>query len=582
MSEKVKVLVTGVTGYIGGAVICRFLARNDASSFDFRAVVRSPEKAEKLKSFGITPIVGSHNDEELMVKAASGVDMVIAMADADDLVAAKATLKGLKKRFEETGKPPIFINTSGTGVLVDHAAGMYVSDTIYNDADPDQIETLAPTQMHRNVDLEIVRADETGYVRSHIVLPSTIYSIARGPLFDAGISNPYSIQVPALIRASLDRKQAGMIGEGANVWPNVDIHEVADLYSVLYDSIVKNPKQTGHGREGIYFGASGEHRLYDVSEAIGRVLVELGITTTVEPTTFSKEEILKYFKGYTLLGSNSRCRANRSMAIGWDPKKTTKDLLESVRAEVEAWMQKRRSSSDGGEGVVSGTLVVADKAEGMNTTETVYDDANSAQIEATISRDVDVEVAGADKEGYVRTHIIVPSTIYSIARGPLFEAGISNPHSLQVPLLIKASLNRKQAGMVGKGVNVWPNVDIHELADLYSVLLDSTLKNPEKTGHGRDGFYFGVAGEHRLYDLGKAVGDALVSLGIAKTPEPTTFTHEEIGQYFWGSPYILGSNVRCQANRSISIGWNPKKTSEDLLKSIRPEVEALVKRESSS
>ncbi|KAK1224082.1 hypothetical protein PQX77_008412 [Marasmius sp. AFHP31] len=340
MSGKVKVLATGVTGYIGGAVVNRFLARPDASSFDIRAIVRSPEKAEKLKSFGITPIIGSHNDENVMVKAVSEVDVVIAMADCDDLAAAKATLKGLKKRFEETGKPPIFINTSGTGVLADKAAGMHITDTIYDDANPDQIESLAPTQIHRNVDLEIVGADKEGYTKTYIILPSTIYSIAKGEIFDAGISNPHSIQVPALIRASLDRKQGGMVGDGANLWPNVDIHELADLYSALYDSITKNPEKTGHGREGFYFGASGEHRLYDVGKAIGEALVQFGIAKSPEPTTFTKEEIDRYFGGSAYLGSNSRCRANRSRSVGWNPLKTTEDFLKSIQAEVEALVKK--------------------------------------------------------------------------------------------------------------------------------------------------------------------------------------------------------------------------------------------------
>ncbi|KAF9266638.1 NAD(P)-binding protein [Marasmius fiardii PR-910] len=340
MSSKVKVLVTGVTGYIGGAVVNRLLARSDASSFDIRAIVRSADKGEKLKAFGITPIIGSHNDEGVMVKAASEVDVVIAMADCDDLDAAKYTLKGLKKRFEETGKPPIFINTSGTGVLADNAAGKYVTKTVYNDADADQIETLAPTQIHRNVDLEIVGADKEGYIKSYIILPSTIYSIAKGPLFDAGISNPHSIQVPALIRASLDRKQAGMVGDGVNLWPNVDVHELADLYSLLYDSIIKKPDQTGHGREGFYFGASGEHSLYEVGKAIGEALVDLGISQKPEPTTFSQQEIDKYFGGSPYLGSNSRCVANRSKAIGWKPNKSSTHLLESIKAETEAWIKK--------------------------------------------------------------------------------------------------------------------------------------------------------------------------------------------------------------------------------------------------
>ena len=70
---------------------------------------------------------------------------------------------------------------------------------------------------------------------------------------------------------------------------------MADLYTVLYDSIVANPA-TGHGREGIYFGVNGEHNLYDVSKVIGETLVAIGKADDPEPTTFTKEEIDKYFE----------------------------------------------------------------------------------------------------------------------------------------------------------------------------------------------------------------------------------------------------------------------------------------------
>jgi len=100
MSSPIKILVTGITGqsntlvigqqalfsllihcsgYIGGAVVGRLLRRPDAARLDIRAIVRSPEKAEKLKSFGISPIIGSHNDENVMVKASEEVDVIIAM-----------------------------------------------------------------------------------------------------------------------------------------------------------------------------------------------------------------------------------------------------------------------------------------------------------------------------------------------------------------------------------------------------------------------------------------------------------------------------------------------------------------------
>ncbi|KAJ7136659.1 NAD-binding protein [Mycena epipterygia] len=336
---KTEFFLTGATGYIGGAVLTRFLAHPHADTFHFTVLVRDAKKAEKFNELGIKAVVGSHSDAHLVEKLASEADVVIATADCDDLGAAKATLEGLRKRHA-LGALSIFINTSGTGVISDKAAGMYADTTVYDDSDADQIETIAPTQMHRDVDLEIVKADTEGYLKSYIILPSTIYGIARGRLVEMGIQNRHSIQIPALINAALDRGQAGMVGEGKNLWPNVEIHELADLYVNLYDAIVAD-SGAGHGRNGFYFGASGEHSLYDVGKAIGAALVALGKSESAEPTTFSPAELDKYFGGSPYLGSNSRCRATRSLSIGWKPTKTTSDMLASIQPEVEALIEKK-------------------------------------------------------------------------------------------------------------------------------------------------------------------------------------------------------------------------------------------------
>lgn len=70
---------------------------------------------------------------------------------------------------------------------------------------------------------------------------------------------------------------------------------MADLFIVLFDSIVANPDKVGHGREGYYFGENGEHTWYDISKAISKALVELGHGKSEEPSTFTPEEIIKYF-----------------------------------------------------------------------------------------------------------------------------------------------------------------------------------------------------------------------------------------------------------------------------------------------
>ncbi|KAG5644376.1 hypothetical protein DXG03_008604 [Asterophora parasitica] len=281
MAAKTNIFLTGATGYIGGSILVRFLDRQDFPSLNITALVRSPEKAQKLQGLGINAVTGSFEDLALVEKLASEADIVINA--------------GLQRRHQGTGVVPKLIHTSGTAVLAEDAAGLYAYETIYDDSDPYQIEALPPTQVHRLIDLAVIAADkDEGYVKTYIILPSLIYGIATGKLVDLEVQNPYSILVPLLVAASLERGQGGVVGEGKNIWPNVHIDEIADLYLILYDSIHAN-KDIGHGREGIYFGESDEHTFYDLSKEISKALVEIGRGESEEPTTFTKEEIVKYF-----------------------------------------------------------------------------------------------------------------------------------------------------------------------------------------------------------------------------------------------------------------------------------------------
>lgn len=65
------------------------------------------------------------------------------------------------------------------------------------------------------------------------------------------------------------------------------------------------------------------------------------------------------------------------------------------------------------------------------------------------------------------------------------------------------------------------------VADLYVVVFNAIRANPDKVGHGRDGYYFGVNGEHNMYNVGKEV-----ALGRASNDGPTSFTQEDLDKYF--------------------------------------------------
>lgn len=333
MSDEINIFLTGATGYVGGAVLERLLNHPDYSRFRITAIVRSTEKADKLRKLGINVVVGSHSDADIVIENAAKADVVFTAADCDDMGAAQAILDGLKKRFENTGKQPILIHTSGTGTLTDRALGAFTYDKIYDDTDADQIETLPDTADHRNVDLLLVKADQDGYVKTYIILPSTIYGIATGHLVSLGIQNPHSKQVPRLIQLGKARGQAGVCGEGKNTWPHVHIDDIADLYITLYDAIVASSPAPGHGREGYYFGENGHYLAYDLAKAVAVELAARGVGSST-PTSFTEEEFSKNPRlGY--FGTNSRCKASRGRALGWMPKYGDEDFYASIRAEVD-------------------------------------------------------------------------------------------------------------------------------------------------------------------------------------------------------------------------------------------------------
>ncbi|KAH9887370.1 NAD-P-binding protein [Cubamyces lactineus] len=347
-SNKISIFLTGATGYVGGSVLQRLLDHPKADTFNISVIVRNAVKAKVLQSkFGVNAVVGTHQDLDKLEALAENAHVVFHCADSDDLPAAKAILSGLKKRYAKLGDLPILIHTSGVGVLTDEATstGLFATETIYSDLNVEQLKSIPPTAIHREVDLAIMEADEQGHVRAHIVLPSTIYGLAQGSLFDAGVSNPHSIQIPSLIKAALQRKQAGMVGQGKAIWPDVHIGDVAALYVLLLDAVLNDPAKIGHGWEGFYFAENGEHSWYQVQRAIGEALIKRGITQDPEPTPFTTEELAKYFGseavGRYYSGSNARCRAERSRSIGWKPRYTTEDMLRSVEAEMAVVLKEQ-------------------------------------------------------------------------------------------------------------------------------------------------------------------------------------------------------------------------------------------------
>lgn len=191
-------------------------------------------------------------------------------------------------------------------------------------------------------------------MKSYIVMPGMVYGEVKSPLVDAGIQYSRSRPIPMALRPAISRGQAGVIGKGLSRWVDVHVDDAADLFLLLWNAVLSGSEKAGHGWEGIYIAASDDFNWYESAKETGRVLVELGLSATDEVTTYTPEEVAKYYPFVSPLadgrieqllrasqgtdvhfGSNARGRGTHSYALGWKPKYSTKDYLASIKGEIE-------------------------------------------------------------------------------------------------------------------------------------------------------------------------------------------------------------------------------------------------------
>ena len=120
-------------------------------------------------------------------------------------------------------------------MLIDwnHKLGQHIVDDIYTDLELARLEAIPPEAIHRPVDLLFLEADAQGYARTVLVLPPTIFGAPSGVLFDKGLANTHSIQIPAIIRGAIERGRAGLIGNGEAIWDHVHVKDCECCYCLM-------------------------------------------------------------------------------------------------------------------------------------------------------------------------------------------------------------------------------------------------------------------------------------------------------------------------------------------------------------
>ncbi|RKH33750.1 NAD-dependent epimerase/dehydratase family protein [Corallococcus praedator] len=280
-----KVFVLGATGYIGGSVAVRLMA----AGHQVVGTARTQDKARELEARGIQATVASFDDVDVLTRLAKEADAVINAASADDRKTVEVLLAALK------GSNKHFIHTSGSSIVATDTGGTLTTQVHDEDMPIDPV----PEKVARiALDTLVLEAKKDG-IHTNVICPCLIYGKGLG-------LNPDSVQLPPLIKYARETGTARYIGKGENVWSNVHIEDLADLYLMVLE---RAPAGT------FYFAENGEANFRDVVTAIGkRYSLPVGSMTVPEAEKLWGVEL-----GRLALASNSRIHAKRARALGWKP-----------------------------------------------------------------------------------------------------------------------------------------------------------------------------------------------------------------------------------------------------------------------
>ncbi|WP_223601237.1 NAD-dependent epimerase/dehydratase family protein [Chryseobacterium sp. GVT01B] len=283
-----KILITGITGYIGGSIAKKLLDRN----YEVTGLVRNETQVKELESLGIKTIIGNIHNEDLIKAAVDGVDAVIHNADsADDAYAVDNFIKAME------GSHKTFIFTSGSAIFGGKENGKR-SDFVYTEDFPltPRLE-MASRVLINNYVLQSVQKG----IKSIVIVPTMVYGEGLGIKKD-------SIQIPALVNFSQKKGHGVYFGEGENIWSNLHIEDLAELYVLALE------KAKGGS---IYYAENGDSSLKNIAEVISKKY-------NLEPAkSLSIQDAVDNFGpagGYFGFASNSRCNADKARAeLEWKP-----------------------------------------------------------------------------------------------------------------------------------------------------------------------------------------------------------------------------------------------------------------------
>ncbi|OQE16539.1 hypothetical protein PENFLA_c027G01626 [Penicillium flavigenum] len=251
-----KVLLTGVTGFVGGDSL--YAIANAHPDWQLSALVRNADKAAKLRAqyLNIRVVRGDLDSVDITEEEVADADIVFSkyFADSGHVATATAISKDLRARSFGVERPKEYNDWEG------------VSELLH----------MPPNAVHRNVDEIVIDASKSNpaSVNTAIVCPPIIYGASRGPCTQKSLLASLSVAV-------LQRRKGFL------------------LYHALGDAAAAGGGNAMWNNDNYYLADNGPFVWGDVQRAVTKAAFEKNLIPSPEVEQLNDAQIMELIsEGY--------------------------------------------------------------------------------------------------------------------------------------------------------------------------------------------------------------------------------------------------------------------------------------------